>query len=309
MLRMPQMQPMSGAAGTLERMPGEAEPPTVVDAQIVEDATLRARPVPPPDGSRFTGFLDGVQRSEQVATYDRRVPIVEGAVAAAIRIRQDRRLATWRAPIVEYRLYAPFAYVPRATLEEEFPEQSLSDTTMPDRDGVVPHQHPVLLLERAKLAVSRDRELAERRLAESWCSAGEGALFIDGGIGGSDIVASAPCAVGVIKTHRTLYVQGGALDTVLSLPHAWRSSVVKISPRGRHSVYSWYLRLRDPRGHDALWGTVRIEIAETERVTERADEVSQWVLAETAPNAMPDARWDKMAYGVRNCEEFLRAIL
>jgi hypothetical protein len=73
-------------------------------------------------------------------------------------------------------------------------------------------------------------------------------------------------------------------------------------------VYSWYLRLRDFTGHDAMWGLVRVEVAETDRITERADEVSRWVLAEMAPNAMPDTRWDKMAYGVRNCETFLRAI-
>lgn len=309
MLRVPQMRPMTGAAGTLERMPGEAEPPIVVDAQVVEDATLRAHPVPASQSSRFAAFLDGVQRSEQIATYDHTVPIVEGAVAAAVRVRHDRRLATWGAPVVERRLYAPFAYVPRALLEEDFPDYALSDTTAPDRDGVIPHQHPMLLLERAKLAVSRDRELAERRLAERWCSEEHGPLFIDGGIGGSDIVATAPCAVGVIKTHRTLYVQGGALHVVLALPPGSRSSVVRISPRGRHSVLSWYLRLRDPIGHDALWGTVRIEVADTENVTDRADRVSQWVMAETAPNAMPDARWDKMAYGIRNCEEFLRAIL
>ena len=41
---------------------------------------------------------------------------------------------------------------------------------------------------------------------------------------------------------------------------------------------------------------------------ERADEVSRWILAEASPLALPDARWDKMVYGVRDCEEFLRAI-
>ena len=40
----------------------------------------------------------------------------------------------------------------------------------------------------------------------------------------------------------------------------------------------------------------------------RANEVSRWVLAEALPLALPDGRWDKMAYGIRDCEEFLRAI-
>jgi hypothetical protein len=73
-------------------------------------------------------------------------------------------------------------------------------------------------------------------------------------------------------------------------------------------VMSWYLRLRDAKGHDPMWGLVRVEVAESERPTERADEISTWVMAETSPLALPDGRWDKMAYGVRDCEEFLRAI-
>jgi hypothetical protein len=76
----------------------------------------------------------------------------------------------------------------------------------------------------------------------------------------------------------------------------------------RSSVLSWYLRLRDPTGHDALWALVRIEVEDNARAIEHADQISRWVLAEGAPTAMPDPRWDRMSYGVRNCEEFLRAI-
>jgi hypothetical protein len=32
-------------------------------------------------------------------------------------------------------------------------------------------------------------------------------------------------------------------------------------------------------------------------------------LAEVAPVSLPDGRWDKMVYGVRDCEEFLRAVM
>jgi hypothetical protein len=42
--------------------------------------------------------------------------------------------------------------------------------------------------------------------------------------------------------------------------------------------------------------------------SERAAEFSRWVLAEALPLAVPDSRWDKMVYGIRDCEEFLRAI-
>jgi hypothetical protein len=48
---------------------------------------------------------------------------------------------------------------------------------------------------------------------------------------------------------------------------------------------------------------------EGREATRRADEVSRWILAEVAPVSLPDGRWDKMVYGVRDCEEFLRAIV
>jgi hypothetical protein len=89
--------------------------------------------------------------------------------------------------------------------------------------------------------------------------------------------------------------------------------VFRITSPKRTTVASWYLRLRDPAGHDPMWGLVRVEVAYPEphgmaRVGDLANEVSRWILAEASPLALPDARWDKMVYGVRDCEEFLRAI-
>jgi hypothetical protein len=31
-------------------------------------------------------------------------------------------------------------------------------------------------------------------------------------------------------------------------------------------------------------------------------------MAEAAPVALPDGRWDTMAYGIRDCEQYLRSI-
>jgi hypothetical protein len=138
-------------------------------------------------------------------------------------------------------------------------------------------------------------------------------LFIDGGISGSERVAVSACTVGVVKSHRTLYADGDELQHVFELRRGERSSVFRITSPKRIPVASWYLRLRHPAGHDPLWGLVRVEIAQPSAgdhpVGERADEISRWVLAETAPLSLPDGRWDKMVYGVRDCEEFLRAIV
>lgn len=253
----------------------------------------------------FAAFLDGTQASQVVAWY-KSAPLVLGQVAAAVRARRGRQLSAWRPPLREERLYAPFPYVPRDVLLESF-GSTLRDTAPPDGDGAYPKPHPLTLLECAKRAVSHDRDALERRLAEAWCAAESVPLYIDGGIGTTEVVARASCVVGVVKSHHTLYAEQAALETVLALRAGERSSVIRISPRGL-PVLSWYLRLRDAGGHDALWGLVRVEVAEQSNVTVRADMVSRWVLAEGRPLSAPDARWDKMAYGIRNAEEFLRAI-
>ena len=74
------------------------------------------------------------------------------------------------------------------------------------------------------------------------------------------------------------------------------------------------LRVRDPRGRDPMWGLLRVETALPDKaeapqaITARANLISRWILAESTPLAMPDGRWDKMVYGIRDCEEFLRAL-
>ena len=103
------------------------------------------------------------------------------------------------------------------------------------------------------------------------------------------------------------------MSSILGLGHRERSSVFRITSTRRTAVASWYLRLRDPAGRDPMWGLVRVEIAhpdptEVHEIGDRADEVSRWILAEASPLALPDARWDKMVYGIRDCEEFLRAV-
>jgi len=57
-----------------------------------------------------------------------------------------------------------------------------------------------------------------------------------------------------------------------------------------------------------LFGLVRVEAAESPDLTGCADEISRWIIAEGSPLALPDGRWDKMTYGIRDTEEFLRAI-
>jgi hypothetical protein len=187
----------------------------------------------------------------------------------------------------------------------------LVDTTA--EGGEPSSSHPFTLRDDAVHRIQEDREDAERELAERWCNFEHDPLFIDGGISGSEKVAVADCTVGVVKSHRTLYAEGAALQTIFALRRGERSSVFRVTSPKRIPVASWYLRMRDAAGHDPVWGLVRVEIANPLRIDvsgigAKADMVSRWILAEAAPLAMPDARWDKMVYGIRDCEEFLRAV-
>jgi hypothetical protein len=282
----------------------------VIEGHAVRAHRVRGEPLP-----EFAGFLDGTQQSH-VARYDGGMPIVHGTVAAVVRVRRNRRLATWgRGPGVERRLYAPCAYLPAAVCDAlRALGVDVVDTTQPDAHGVVPPPHPFALLERAVHFVQADRERVERELAEAWCRTEGAPLFVDGSIQGSERVAAAPCVAGVVKSHRTLYVDGDALQVVLALPAAHRSSVLRVAIGRRAPVASWYLRLRDPAGHDPMWGLVRVEASlpdaadPPDALAERADLVSRRILAEASPLALPDGRWDKMAYGIRDCEQFLKAV-
>ena len=316
MQRLPGVSVMDGAI-SVEPL-AASDPPTLRAATVVEGSALGAVKVPdfsPQAKSGFGAFLDGTQKV-QIVGHHGGMPIVIGTVSAAVRIRVNRRMTTWghQPPRVERKIYLPLRYLPALAETREMSADAsqaswqIVDTSTADGNGEYPSQHPAVLLERAARAVDQQREQLEDRLAEAWCARGEAPLFIDGGISRSASVASSSCAVGVIKSHRTLYVEGDALGIVLGLRKGERSSVFRVSPRSRSSVLSWYLRLRSGEGRDALWGLVRVEVAERDRPSDRANEISRWVMAETTPLSLPDGRWDKMAYGVRDCEEFLRAI-
>lgn len=301
----------AGSESTLELASQSTDAPRLISATVLEGSALQShgvagRPVP-----GFRAFLDGTQRS-RVAMYVGTAPIVHGNVAAVIRERRDRRMHTWRVPRAETRIYVPRAVLPSVTwntLAEAF-GTSLVDTTDGATDIAL---HPFALRDAAIHRVQGHREAIEQHLAEQWCLEEGDALFIDGGISGSEQVAISAQTVGVVKSHRTLYAEGDALATVLSLGAHERSSVFRVTSSKRTTVASWYLRLREAAGHDPMWGLVRAEMAlpdtrDIDAIGARANEVSRWILAEASPLALPDARWDKMVYGVRDCEEFLRAV-
>ncbi|MBA3340238.1 MAG: hypothetical protein H0T48_00205 [Gemmatimonadaceae bacterium] len=288
------------------------EPPVMVQPSLMEGTSFRAIRVADPrtvrGSSGFGGFLDGTQQIG-IVSHMGGIPIVWGTVSAAVRVRVDRRLVAWqrRAPTVARRFYVPIRYVDAIPVELRH-DGRVVDTGVPDAAGKFPSRHPAALMERAVQRIQQDRELLEQELAEEWCGSEEGVLYVDGSITANGSVAGSRRAVGIIKSHRRLYAEGDAFEVIVGLAAGERSSIFKVSPRTRQAVASWYLRVRNASGRDALFGLVRVEAADGEDITSRADEISRWVVAEGSPLALPDGRWDKMAYGIRDTEEFLRAI-
>lgn len=72
------------------------------------------------------------------------------------------------------------------------------------------------------------------------------------------------------------------------------------------------LGLRPGKMHDTGPGEsepqlVRVEGPASDATLGRADEISRWLLAERAPLSLPDGRWDRLLYPIRDCEAFLRS--
>lgn len=298
---------LAAAEPALELRPVAADPPRLQRAEPLEGDAVRVRTVPGEPVVGVAAFLDGIQESRVLAHWPGGTPLVHGTVAATVRRRRDRTLVSWRpdATRVERALFVPRAAVGDTAWHALEAHCEVRDTLAPGEGGP---WHPADLATRALTAVQRRREAVETACAELWCSEGDGPLFVDGGIAAAGAAAHSPLALGVVKSHRTLYVDGDALPRVLGLAAGERTTAFTVASPRRAPVASWYLRLRDPASHDALWGMVRVEVALEGATTERLDLVSRWLLAERAPVALPDPRWGAMAYGVRLTEEYLRAV-
>ncbi len=280
------------------------EPTAFGEAEVVEGAgRLTIESVGPPAASRFEFFLDGIEHT-RVCGYVGVVPLVHGYVATVIRRRQEREFFTWDIIEEEVLAFPHRLLDPARFLDLGFPDHALIDSAG-DAEGL----HPIRLAEDGRGAVKLHRALLERKLARRWADAqpGEGWLLIDGRLAIEPALLRSGRAIGLVKSHRTQFLPPEAMAAVLGMARGHRSTVFKPVRPDVGAVYSWYLRLRPPSGHDIYWALARIEARADPESIERADEVSRWLLDETAPLALPDPRWHVMPYPIRDCEQFLRA--
>ncbi len=277
---------------------------------------LRVINVPVPRDAHFDGFLDGIQRSTTIAYVDG-VPLLHGTAAAAIRERNvDGRMTTWRSPQIEHAIYASRALLGDNTWAQLTDVLDVRGHVVRDSDNSlpVPSRHPSSLLRQGLDALSRVRNDMERALGETWCDAhADRPLYVDGSLRTSHAMLRSAGAVGVVKSHATLYLPDDALPLVTGLEAGYRTSVLAaLDSTGRPRFFTWYLRLRSAIGRDPFFGLIRVECgirdSDAAQAERHADCCSEWLLAERAPIAKPDARWDVMPYAIRDCEVYLRAV-
>ena len=283
---------------------GRTDLEEVAGAELVEDSELRVHPVEGTHAARAAvSFLDGIQYWK-IAYYDGVLPIVRAYIAAAVRRRgMDRCLRTAFQAMREFHLTRLDGLRPgvRRALEAS----GLEIVDLPEQEAAQPGR----AIEAARRAVENGRVALEKQLGER-CAAGlapDEWLVVDGVLSESARLAEHPRTLGVIKSHGAQYFEGQALERALTVPAAHRTSVFRPRGRARHDVYSWYLRLWPWEGNDLLYGLLRVEARAHADTVAGATEVSGLLLAERAPLATPDARWDRLLYPIYDVETYLRS--
>lgn len=277
---------------------GRIEEACIRPARVVEGDSLRMISIGV--GEAWPGslaYLDGIQRSEILA-YDGSAPILVAEIAAAVRVREDRRLRTSVEARQVVALGRPSALAAAGDALGELQAIPLSDDEPP---------HPLRDLVNAGHALDQARGALEVVVGDRYRAASDGWLVLDGTLAVSPRWAEDPRMVAISKSHSILPFGGADLEHYLRLPCAHRSSVYAPATRSLAPVRAWGLRLWPWEGKDLLHGLVRVEVAPTNEATERANEISRWILAERAPVSAPDRRWDRLLYGIHSVEQYLKA--
>lgn len=287
-------------AGTVRVRPPPAVDRPFVRADLVEHDPLRAIDVRPAAAApQRLAFLDGIQRYAVVGWIGDLVPVVRATVAAAVLCREDAGLRCVDRRSAEF-LVAPLEALSgpaRAALADV-------DLELVDAGGAA-RPHPILDVQRAAEVVERRRADVEREVGRAYLASHPGGwLVVDGGV--APYRDAGVRVAGLVKSHETQYLPGAALRVALTLPEGHRTSAFAPGGRRRSGVVSWYLRLWPWEERELMHGLVRVECPASVALTQ-VSTISRWLLAERAPLAAPDGRWDRLLYPIRHVETFLRA--
>lgn len=277
---------------------GRLEEAAIRPARIVEGESLQVIPIGPAEAwPGPLAYLDGIQHAEIVG-YAGSAPLFAATIAAAVRQRQESRLHT----VVEAKRTVILGR-PAALLAAGDTFGALETIPLPDDEPT----HPLRDLVNAGHAVDRARGDIEVVVGDQYRARSDGWLLIDGTLAVSPRWAADARMVAISKSHSILPFEGADLEQYLRLPCAHRSSVYAPVTRSLAPVRAWGLRLWPWEGKDLLHGLVRVEVAPANESTERANEISRWILADRAPISAPDRRWDRLLYGMHSVEQYLKA--
>ena len=281
---------------------GRAEEATIRPARLVELGPVVGRSVGPPEAwPDPVAFLDGTQRYEVMA-YAGASPVVVAEVAAAVMVREDRHLQAGEVERRRLLIARPRVLSSLREVVEEAVE-GYQAIQLPDDSPI----HPVRDFQLARREVDAARTRLELSVGRRFRRRSDAWLIADGSLTESPQWASDPRMLGVSKSHATLPIADQDLETYLRISAGHRSPVFQPAGHALAPVFSWALRLWPWEEKDLLHGLIRIEAAPTEETLEQVDRLSRWLLAERAPVSTPDPRWDRLLYGFRGVEEYLRA--
>jgi hypothetical protein len=242
------------------------------------------------------GFADGVQRWS-VEGHFGIVPVVHAEVAAGVLVREGGRLHC------AVRRGEEFLVLPEDRLEPTL-HASVATLGLPVLASATSRPHPLVDRWAAAQVVEARREALERAVCLEFLAGTRAPLVVDGGLAGLTGAVGVERAIGVMKQHETQFLDGDDLAVALTLPEGCRSSVFARTLRDGTTTHSWYVRLWAWTGEDVLHGLARVEQLNGHR---EVDRVSRWLLAERAPIAGRDPRWDRLLYPIHEVETVLRA--
>ncbi len=286
------------ASAVPEASAGRNEEATIRPARLLEDSSLSWHSVGVAESWLApVAFLDGVQHAELVG-YVGSSPIIVAEIAAGVRERHERRLHT----VVESRrrlaIARPSALAAAGDVLDQFRSIGLPEDET---------AHPVRDFTQAARALDRARGGLELEVAERYRARSHDWLIVDGALSESPAWSLDQRMLGISKSHSTLPFDGSELHHYLRLPFGHRSSIFSPETRSMAPVHAWALRLWPWEGRDLFHGLVKVEVAPANGTPEMADLLSRRLLAERAPLSTPDARWDRLLYGVHSVEQYLRS--
>lgn len=223
-----------------------------VDTSVETDSGAWA-PIPVADAEAAATeilFVDGVQR------VDARVTLVDGELAVA------GMAGSFAAGACDHR--AGRATVGRVEVRRGLFTRA-SDVALECGAGVryAPYAATDTVAATLVRAMTEQMRALERVLAQE---ADAELVVLDGPLSGGRHV---PTAVGLVKTHRRMYLDDAGQRVVASLEPGQRTPLFLTVAGGGYSRWSWYLRLPGPGGHP--WaGVVRLEAAEDELTVSEA---------------------------------------